>query len=216
MMELKHTTFRKEDLQNLDTAYRRNFINSLSGYKSINLIGTIDTEGNPNLAIYNTIIHVSSNPPMLAMLVRTPVKPRHTLTNIRETGVYTLNHIKQEFFNKAHQTAARYHGKKSEFEIVGLKQWYSEHFKAPFVHESPVKIGFELREEYTLKSNGAILIIGEIVEATVQQNAILSDGLVDLGVTGTITASGLDTYYTTRKIARLSFAKPDEDLDVIG
>lgn len=209
-------TFTKEELKKQDPAYRRNFVNSLSGYKSVNLIGTIDNNGIPNLAIYNTIIHIASNPPMLGMLVRTPVKPRHTLENIRETGVYTINHIKQEFYNKAHQTAARYHGKKSEFEIVGLKEWYSENFKAPYVHESPVKIGLRLVEEYTLNANGSVLVIGEVEEVSVHKKAILSDGLIDLGLAGTITGSGLDTYYTTTKIARLSFPTPDHDLDVIG
>ncbi len=208
--------YTREDIKNLNAGFRRNFINSISGFKSVNLVGTVGKDGSTNLAIFNSIFHVGSNPPLIGMLVRPPVVPRHTLQNIRETGIYTINHIKQEFFNKAHQTAARYFDKKSEFDIVGLKPWTSDHFKAPYVASSPVKIGLELREEYEVKANGSILIIGEVVEAIVLKNAILSDGLIDLGVTGTITGSGLDTYYSTTKIARLSFAKPDQDLDIIG
>lgn len=216
MMEENHVTYTRAELKNLDAGFRRNFINSISGYKSVNLIGSVDKGGNTNLAIFNTIFHVGSTPPLIGMLIRPPKVPRHTLQNIRETGFYTINHIKQEFFNKAHQTAARYYEKKSEFEVVGLKPWYSGNMKAPYVMESPVKIGMEIREDYVLKSNGSVLIIGEILEAIVMKNAILSDGLIDLGITGTVAGSGLDTYYSTTKIARLSFARPDRDLDIIG
>ena len=85
--------FSEDDLIKQDQAFRRNFINSLSGYKSVNLVGTIDKAGKTNLAIFNTVIHVGSNPALLGLLVRPPVVPRHTLTNILETNRYTINHI---------------------------------------------------------------------------------------------------------------------------
>ena len=205
-----------EDLLNFERNYRRNFINSLSGYKSVNLIGTVDQKGRSNLAIFNTLIHVGSNPPLLGMLVRPPVVPRHALSNILSTGVYTVNHINPTFYHKAHQTAARYSDDKSEFEIVGLTPEYTDALEAPYVRESAVKIGMKLIETHNIETNGTVFVVGEIIEVMLPKNAVLSDGLIDLGVTGTVTSSGLDTYYTTRKIARLSFANPNEDLSIIG
>lgn len=216
-MESTKLIFSKRDLKDLDKTFNINFINSLCGYRSINLCGTIDGGGRTNLAIFNSILLVDEQPPLIGMLVYQPKKaPAHTLKNIREKKFFTLNHVHQDFFNRAHQTAAHYNETKSEFEVVGLTEWFGKIHPAPYVHESPIKIGLELRNEYEIKSNKSILVIGEIIETIVPLNAVLSDGLIDLGITGTITGSGLDTYYTTQKIARLSIADPNKDLDIIG
>lgn len=208
--------YNSQDILNFSKEFKINFINSLSGYKSVNLVGTQSETKIGNLAIFNTIIHVGSNPPLMGLLVRNPAVERHTLTNIRTTGFFTLNHIHAKFFTRAHQTAARYYYNQSEFDVVGLTPLYTDVLKAPYVEESPVKIGLELKEEHTIKSNSTIFIVGEVVEVMLPEKAVLADGLIDLGVTGTITSSGLDTYYTTQKLARLSYAKPDQDLNVIG
>lgn len=216
-MENSTKRYLATDLLNLEKNFKRNFINSLSGYKSVNLVGTINKEGKTNLAVFNTVIHIGSTPPLMAFLVRPPVVPRHTLENILETGSFTFNHITPTFYHKAHQTAARYsYDDKSEFDIVGLNPHYSDAVKAPYVSESPLKIGLEFRERQDIQSNGTVLIVGEVTEVILPRNAVLSDGLIDLGITATITSSGLDTYFTTRKIARLSYANPDSDLSIIG
>jgi hypothetical protein len=38
----------------------------------------------------------------------------------------------------------------------------------------------------------------------------MSDGFIDLENAGTITVSGLDSYHSTKKIERLSYAKKDK------
>lgn len=209
--------FRTNDLNKLDKNFKKNFINSLSGYKSVNLIGTIDKKEKTNLAIFNTVIHIGTSPPLMGLLVRPPVVPRHSLSNILDTGCFTINHIAPTFYHKAHQTAARYkQSEKSEFDIVGLTPYFTDALKAPYVGESSVKIGLEFREKHEIKSNNTVFLVGEIVEIILPEKALLTDGLIDLGATATITSSGLDTYYTTRKIARLSYANPDTDLSIIG
>lgn len=209
-------TYNTEDFDNFSKEFKVNFINSLSGYKSVNLVGTQSDNKIANLAIYNTIIHVGSNPALMGLLVRNPTVERHTLINIQKTGFFTINHIHSNFFTRAHQTAARYFHDQSEFDVVGLNPFYSDSCPAPYVKESSVKIGLKIKEELIIKSNSTVFIVGEVIEVILPEKAVLTDGLIDLGVTGTITSSGLDTYYTTQKIARLSFAKPDKDLNVIG
>lgn len=216
-MDRDSITYRQEDIINFTQGFRGNFINSLTGYKSVNLIGTIDKQGKTNLAIFNTVIHVGSDPALMGLLVRPPVVPRHTLANILDTGCFTINHINPTFYHKAHQTAARYKEEdRSEFEIVGLNPLYSDVLKAPYVKESSLKIGLEYRESHEIKSNGTVFIVGQIKEVILPRSAVLSDGLIDLGITATVTSSGLDVYYTTQKIARLSYANPGKDLRIIG
>ena len=57
--------FDEEQIENLDKIFRINLINSCSGYKSANLIGSISDNGVKNLAVFSSITHLGSNPPLL-------------------------------------------------------------------------------------------------------------------------------------------------------
>ncbi|MCS7053720.1 MAG: flavin reductase, partial [Ignavibacterium sp.] len=82
----------KEKILDFERRYRINFVNSLSGFKSANLIGTISKSGITNLAIFSSVIHVGANPPLIGILFRPLSVPRHTYNNIKETGCFTINH----------------------------------------------------------------------------------------------------------------------------
>ena len=58
--------------------------------------------------------------------------------------------------------------------------------------------------------NETSIIIGEIKWVKVDEGFVAEDGFVDLEKAGSVTASGLDSYHTTKKLARLSYAKPDK------
>lgn len=198
----------KENILKFEKHYRTAFVNSLSGFKSANLIGTISKEGKTNLAIFSSVIHIGANPPLIGMLVRPASVPRHTYTNIKETGFFTINHINKEIYKQAHQTSARYDQNISEFDVCSLTPEYSDTIKAPYVKESEIKIGCRFVEEHIIKSNDTIFIIGEILEVIIPDNVLTMDGYVDIEKAGTITISALDRYHTTTQIARLSYAKP--------
>lgn len=197
-----------ENIIAFEKLYRTNFVNSLSGFKSANLIGTISKEGKTNLAIFSSVIHVGANPPLIGMLVRPASVPRHTYTNIKETGYFTINHINEEIYKQAHQTSARYEKEVSEFDECGLTTEYSATIKAPYVKESKIKIGCRFVEEHQIKTNNTIFIVGEILEVIIPDDVLMNDGYVDIEKGGTITISSLDSYHETKRIARLSYAKP--------
>lgn len=200
------------EILGMEQRYRATFINSLGGFKSVNLVGTKNKTRQSNLAIFNSIVHLGANPPLVGMIVRPDSVERHTYENILETGFYTLNHLNETIYKQAHQSSARYLRHESEFEATGLSEEYKNGFLAPFVKESAIQIALELREKHELHINGTILIIGEIKEVHLPQQALLPDGYVDLETAGTITCSGLDTYSKTTKLARLSYAKPGKPL----
>ncbi len=197
-----------ENILSLEKQDRINLINSLSGFKSANLIGTISSGGKTNLATFNSVIHVGANPPLMGLLMRPVSVERHTYNNIKETNFFTINHINQEIFKQAHQTSARYDKDVSEFDECGLTPEYSETNKAPYVKESKIKIGCRFVEEHEIKFNGTIFIVGEIVEIILPDDVVAMDGYVDIEKAGAIAISGLDSYHETKKIARLSYAKP--------
>lgn len=201
-----------EIILQFEKQYRINLINSLSGFKGANLIGTISKEGKTNLAIFSSVIHVGANPPLIGFLMRPVSVERHTYSNIKETGCFTINHINKEIFKQAHQTSARYEKDISEFDACGLTPEYTETLKAPYVKESKIKIGCRFVEEYLIKSNDTIFMIGEILAVILPDDILLDDGCVDIEKGGSIAISGLDNYHVTKLIARLAYAKPGVEL----
>ena len=201
-------TIKKKNILEFEKLYRANFVNSISGFKSASLIGTISLKKKNNLAIFSSVIHVGANPPTLGFLMRPVSVDRHTYKNIKEVGLYTINHINKEIFKKAHQTSARYDENVSEFDECGLTPEYSEKLKAPYVKESKIKIGLKFVDEQEIKYNGTIFIVGEIVEIILPDDIIAKDGYIDIEKAGTIAISGLDAYHETKRITRLSYAKP--------
>ena len=58
-----------------------------------NLIATKSNDGFPNVAVFSSVTHLGSNPPLLGFITRPAFVPRNTYENIRKTGIYTINHI---------------------------------------------------------------------------------------------------------------------------
>ena len=70
--------------------FKINLINSCSGFKSANLLGSISNEGVSNVAVFSSVIHLGSNPPTLGFILRPTTVPRDTYKNIKESGVFTI------------------------------------------------------------------------------------------------------------------------------
>jgi flavin reductase (DIM6/NTAB) family NADH-FMN oxidoreductase RutF len=205
----------KAELQQMEQRKRAMLINSIGGYKFISLIGTVDENKNTNLAIFSSLFHLGANPALIGFIVRPDSVDRHTLSNILATNVYTINHINENIYKQAHQTSARYEKKISEFDATDLTAEYKNDFTAPFVRESNIQMGVVFRERIDLQINGTILIIGEITQLYYPSDCICEDGFIDIEKANTITCSGLDSYHSTKRLARLSYAKPDENIKII-
>jgi flavin reductase (DIM6/NTAB) family NADH-FMN oxidoreductase RutF len=208
---IKH--FDRESILAEDSFYRRNLINCLSGYKSLNLIGTVNSNGITNLAPFSQVFHIGASPPLVGILFRPHTVKRDTLENILETGVFTMNHVTSEFYKEAHWTAASWEG--SEFEGTGLQEEYISGFKAPFVKNSPLKLACTLVETQTLKVNQTVLVIGNIDHIFVDEKGLRADGSLDLNALDTVSVSGLDEYHIGEKLSRLSYAKPNRIVEEI-
>ncbi len=201
----------EKDIEKLDGDYRRNLMNSLSGFKGANLIGSSDIDGNNNLAIFNSVMHIGANPAYMGIVMRPASVPRHTYNNIKETLYFTINSVHKSFFEKAHQTSAKYPSNLSEFEEVGLTASYGAVHKAPYVAESAVKIGLVLAEELPVKSNGTVILIGKVIELEVDPTLVAADGFVNLCNANTMSVIGLDAYCEPKLVDRLEYARPGKD-----
>jgi flavin reductase (DIM6/NTAB) family NADH-FMN oxidoreductase RutF len=200
----------KENIKSLEQRYRATLINSLAGFKQAVLVGTVSIEGNTNLAIFNSLLHIGANPALYGLLLRPDTVKRDTLTNILETQAYTLNYVATADYKKAHQTSAKYEATVSEFAAVGFTEQFAENFKAPFVQEAVVKIGMHLEERIDIKLNGTILVIGSIQHIELSETLVQPDGFVALEKAEVLACSGLDAYYSTQLLGRLPYARPDK------
>jgi flavin reductase (DIM6/NTAB) family NADH-FMN oxidoreductase RutF len=200
----------KTDFNNLEARYRATLINSLGGVKQAVLIGTVSSEGQINLAIFNSLIHIGANPPFWGFIARPDVGHRHTLHNILNTGNYTINFPSADDYVKAHQTSAKYEPTQSEFDACGFTAVYEPGCVAPFVQEAPVKIAMKLVQKMDIELNGTSLVIGSIEQIILDESFISADGFVALDKANTLACAGLDAYYTTELKERLSYAKRDK------
>ncbi len=201
----------KEDLQNLDRIPRLNLVNSLSGYKSANLIGSVSADGITNLSIFSSVIHLGSNPALLGFILRPPVVPRHTYDNIKATGCYTINHISEQQIEKAHQTSGKYPADISEFTTCGFDEEYLAEFTAPFVKSSKVKMGMKLVEEIPIESNGCLLIIGEIFHLIIPESIRKPDGSLDLNQADTVVISGINSYHSPTHLKDMEYVSVNSE-----
>ncbi|RNC83964.1 MAG: flavin oxidoreductase [Balneola sp.] len=204
-----------KDFEQMPSRYRAHCINSVTGYKSSNLLGTCSKDGSTNLAIFSSITHLGSNPPLLGFVLRPRTVTRNTYDNLKSTGVFTVNHVHAGMIKQAHQTSAKYPEGVSEFRATGLTEEYQDGFEAPFVKESRIKIGCSYENEYFLKENDCIFIVARIEHLIIDQNFQMNDGFIDLTKAGTITATGLDGYALPSLLDRFSYAEPEKDLNSI-
>lgn len=201
--------FNQSHFAAMEKQYRTNFINSLPGYKCLHMLGTVNKEGISNLALFNSVFHLGADPPLLGVVFRPGSNDHDSLENIKLTGQYTLNNVLPEWYRQAHKTSARFPTGYSEFGPCGFTEFYKDNLKAPFVMQSSIKIGMEMREIIDISVNKTTLLIGEITQVIFEEGVVAKDGYVDHIRAGTITVAGLDSYFTTQELGRLAYAKFD-------
>ncbi|MEY3620325.1 MAG: hypothetical protein RLZZ391_691 [Bacteroidota bacterium] len=206
--------FTPAEWQSWERFYRANFINSLTGFKSASLIGTINTQGVPNLGMFSSMVHIGSDPALIGYINRPVAAAPHTLANIKAIGFYTVNHIHASFLDKAHQTSAKYPDEVNEFTEVGLTEAYIDGVTVPFVKESHIKYLLSLKEIIPIQLNDTFLVIGQLEQVMIDPSLQPSaDGFLHLDQAGSICSNGLDAYYNTELIDRYAYAKPGKFAD---
>jgi flavin reductase (DIM6/NTAB) family NADH-FMN oxidoreductase RutF len=202
---MKH--YAKKDINEMNRIYRLNLINSCTGYKSANLIGTISTNKIYNVAVFSSITHLGSDPALLTFIVRPTTVPRDTYKNIIDTKQFTVNHINVDDIEDAHHTSARYPEMISEFDMTKLEKEFKDGYSAPFVKSSKIKLGCKFLNQYEIKENNTLLMVAEINDIFFEENIIQEDGWLNLDTAKTVTVNGLDGYALPKLVDRFKYAK---------
>ncbi len=202
--------FDETDIQNLEQIFKINLINSCSGYKSANLIGSKSKDGIENVAVFSSVTHIGSNPAMFGFFLRPTTVVRNTYDNLKATGFYTINHIHKSIIEDAHHTSAKYDTSISEFDVTSLNSEYKNDFIAPFVKDAPIQLAMQFVEEYDIKANNTILVIGKVIGLYVNDNLIEEDGFINLSKAEVAAINGLDGYVIPEKKSRFGYQRPKD------
>ena len=200
--------FELKELEGLSKIYRLNLINSVTGYKSAHLIGSISPSGDENLAVFSSIIHLGSNPALIGFILRPKTVPRNSHANMKSTGVFTLNAISSNQIEDAHHTSAKYPDNISEFDQTNLEPEIKQGWKAPYVKGAQIQIGCSYVNEYLIKENDTVLVVGKIEHLFIEEQLLGKDGWIQLDKGDIVSINGLDGYAIPTLIKRFEYARP--------
>jgi len=199
--------FTESELLQAKAPFRRNFLNLISGVRTPFLIGTYDENGISNLGLFNSVVHIGANPPLLGFIQRPLTVERQTYENIKRASHYTLNAVSTSFYKKAHQASAKYEKGVSEFNACGFTEKNIESIDAPFVAECPIRLGMQLQEDIAITSNGCRLVVGKLIYIEIDADISDDEGHFNAASLKLAGVNGLDTYYALSHINREDYAR---------
>jgi flavin reductase (DIM6/NTAB) family NADH-FMN oxidoreductase RutF len=209
--------FSRHQLETMkDDRYRARLINCMSGVKTAFLVGTSDSQGQTNLAVFSNLFHLGANPALMGLIFRPHVTPRHTLENLKETGFLTVNLLASDYQQSIHHTSARFSKEQSEFEGCGLTSEFLGECPAPFVKEAKLKWSLSFVRQIDIPENGTHMIIGAVEDIFVPEDVIKEDGFLDLASLDPCLVTGLDCYHQVTPGVRYSYAKPDHKPQILS
>jgi len=147
--------------------------------RPIGWIGTISSDGVPNLAPYSFFNCMSGTPPTFVFAPGRSVR-RDTLDNVREVGEFTINIVTDEVVDAMNSTAASHEPGVDEFVEAGLTAVPSESIRPPIVGECRANIECVVVDIVDIghPKHGNSLVIGEAVQFHVDE-ALLDGTRVD-------------------------------------
>ena len=201
--------YTESDIKGISRIKRLNLLNSVTGIKPANLVGTVSEDNKTNLAIISSVVHLGSNPAMIGFILR-PQKDRKTDTyrNINDNGYFTINNIHSELIEKAHYTSVKFSEEESEFQTLDIKEEFLDSFPAPFVKESKIKIGLKT-EDMMILPNNCIFVVGSVKHLIIPEEVIDENGSLNFQNFDGVGISGLDSYYALKQIAKFPYARKE-------
>jgi flavin reductase (DIM6/NTAB) family NADH-FMN oxidoreductase RutF len=199
--------YTKDDFDKMDERFRTTFINSVWGFRNLNLIGTSSNVLQANFAIFNSLNHLGASPALATITIRPAEVERHTFENILTTNCFSANNVLTEIHQKAHQTSARYLKHENEADEVGLTTVWDSELNTPYLQESSIVLFLKYQEHHTLKINNTILLIASLEKIMFKNNCVEKDGFVNHTKAQTLSCVGIDAYYEPKFVEQLAYAK---------
>ncbi|MFK8022617.1 MAG: flavin reductase family protein [Ilumatobacter sp.] len=164
--------FVTEEIEAVD-AYK--LMSGLIVPRPIGWIGSRSPDGVNNLAPYSFFNGVAASPPTV-MFAPTgqPMARKDTLSNVRDTGVFTVNIVNFDLGPKMNATSGTYDADVDEFEVVGLTVREADAIDAPIVAEAPASFECEVLKivEIGEAPMGSQVVFGAVVAFNVEDRLL--------------------------------------------
>ena len=174
--------------------------------RPIGWIGSVSASGVRNLAPFSFFNAVAASPPtVLFSTIRAGGARKDTLSNVEETGVFTVNVVTEETVEAMNVTSGRYDPSVDEFELAGLTAVAGNVIDAPMVAEAKANLECRLSQVVPIGTDGpmaASIVIGEVVRVHVD-GEILDGTRIDQEALRAVGRMGGPTYTRTRDLFSL-------------
>ncbi|HAB90145.1 MAG TPA: hypothetical protein DCF84_06375 [Bacteroidetes bacterium] len=199
-MSYRH--FLADDLQAMPKRQRTEFVQGLSGIKS--LFAIITSDGSTvNIAPFNSIIHISSNPARIGYISRPDNNHRHTLQNIITHQSFSINSVREEDLEDVVNCSENLPSNYSEFEKKHIQPTALNNKSIPALRHADVQIFCEYEEHITIPSSQGILVIGRIQEVIIREplyNDEHQEAWKDLAL-----SQGIEHFYIKGKYRKINY-----------
>jgi flavin reductase (DIM6/NTAB) family NADH-FMN oxidoreductase RutF len=169
--------------------------------RPIGWIGTLNTEGVPNLGPYSFFAALSSRPNMIGF---SSEGLKHSPRNARDTGEFTFSLATLELAEAMNASSASLADGANEFAAAGLALGQSRVIAAPFVKDSPAAlecktVHFMELTDIDGRPTGRFFVIGQVVGVHIRDEFII-DGRFDTAKAKPISRGGYQDYATVEAV----------------
>lgn len=178
--------------------------------RPIGWISTISAVGVHNLAPYSQFQNLTWDPPtvMVAANCRNDGQLRDTAANILETGEFVWNMATYDLRETVVSSSREYPPEVDEFEALGIAHRPSVHVKPRRVAASPVQFECRLTQRLLVPGNtpsaNTWLLVGQVVGVHIDDNALTTDGRIDIERLRPLARMGYRDYTDIRQVYELS------------
>lgn len=191
-----------EDLQAMPKRQRTELVQGLSGIKS--LFAIVTSNGDTlNIAPFNSIIHISSNPARIGYISRPDNNHRHTLQNILAHQSFSLNSVREKDLEDIVACSENLPSDQSEFEGKRIQPTSNDKKSIPALQGADVQIFCQYEEHISIPSSQGILVIGRIQEVVIRESLYQDEhqeAWKDLAL-----SQGLEHFYIKGKHRKINY-----------
>lgn len=162
--------------------------------RPIALISTQDAQGLPNIAPYNSYAGLATYPPMLGVsFSQNKGQDKHTLANIKATGVFVINLVPR-FLAEIMNTSAEGMDKEDDFARLGLSRADADTIHCPRIGESPASLECRVAGIMALPPSKCEFVAAQIVGVHIRDEYLKEDGAFDPAAADLLASIGAEDY----------------------
>lgn len=144
--------------------------------RPIGWIGSRSSAGVNNLAPFSFFNAVAASPPtVIFSTIRAHGHRKDTLSNVEETGVFSVNVVTEEVMEAMNKTSGTYDPSVDEFEVAGLTVVEGVTVDTPMVGEAKANFECVLSQVVPIGDTGrmaASIVVGEVVRLHVAEELL--------------------------------------------